>query len=310
MDTKHPSNQLSEFILQRFRMVTYRWSGSRPFPGALMLQTTASSTSCRMFWCAPGSVQRPDLEGGWPDIELYHLRSYYAILDSTASNIRALAAHYVQEIRRVQPQGPYLLGGYCEGARLAFEIAKQLTTRDAQVPILALVELDLPQQDWALPVVRLYFRYLQRVRYHAAQLSALSALRRIVYVIAWIRRCCGRLAPHANPARYLRLANSDRTIRSSPVSVSAEDAHVLEPLKTRALMLYVRGGINGFYRLKRFQKAWRHLCMGGETVRMIDGEAHGTPSWREVAHQVGDFLGRLGYLRTRGKGESLASVRA
>src|SRR5581483_10772790 len=34
-----------------------------------------------------------------------------------------IAAHYVQEIQTVQPEGPYYLGGYCLGGTLALEMA-------------------------------------------------------------------------------------------------------------------------------------------------------------------------------------------
>ncbi|HVX95961.1 MAG TPA: HAD-IIIC family phosphatase, partial [Polyangia bacterium] len=42
------------------------------------------------------------------------------------TSIAEMAAHYVAEIRRVHPDGPYLLGGLCAGGILAFEMARQL----------------------------------------------------------------------------------------------------------------------------------------------------------------------------------------
>ena len=37
-----------------------------------------------------------------------------------------MAAHYIEEMRRVQPEGPYFLGGYSFGGMIAFEMAQQL----------------------------------------------------------------------------------------------------------------------------------------------------------------------------------------
>ena len=37
-----------------------------------------------------------------------------------------MAAWYVKEIRGVQPQGPYLLGGWSMGGLIALEAARQL----------------------------------------------------------------------------------------------------------------------------------------------------------------------------------------
>lgn len=48
--------------------------------------------------------------------------------DRTAS-IENLAARYLEEVRSVQPEGPYYLGGSCFGGVVAFEMAQQLTAQ-------------------------------------------------------------------------------------------------------------------------------------------------------------------------------------
>jgi amino acid adenylation domain-containing protein len=40
--------------------------------------------------------------------------------------VEQLAAYYLSEIRKVQPAGPYFLGGYCFGGLVAFEMAQQV----------------------------------------------------------------------------------------------------------------------------------------------------------------------------------------
>jgi len=42
------------------------------------------------------------------------------------TRVEDMAGHYLEEIRRVQPQGPYLLGGYSLGGMVAFEMAQRL----------------------------------------------------------------------------------------------------------------------------------------------------------------------------------------
>jgi thioesterase domain-containing protein len=49
------------------------------------------------------------------------------------SRVEEMAAHYIQEIRSVQPEGPYQVGGSGLGARIAFEIAQQLHAQGQQV---------------------------------------------------------------------------------------------------------------------------------------------------------------------------------
>jgi thioesterase domain-containing protein/AcrR family transcriptional regulator/acyl carrier protein len=56
------------------------------------------------------------------------------------ARVEEMAAHYLAEVRRVQPGGPYLLGGLCYGGRVAFEMARQLAAAGEETALLALVE--------------------------------------------------------------------------------------------------------------------------------------------------------------------------
>ena len=42
------------------------------------------------------------------------------------TTLEQIAAHYLSEIRKVQPKGPYCFGGYCFGGIVAYEMAQQL----------------------------------------------------------------------------------------------------------------------------------------------------------------------------------------
>jgi amino acid adenylation domain-containing protein/non-ribosomal peptide synthase protein (TIGR01720 family) len=55
-----------------------------------------------------------------------------------------MAAHYLEEIRSVQPAGPYLLGGLSFGGYVAFEMAQQLRARGEEVALLALLDTASP----------------------------------------------------------------------------------------------------------------------------------------------------------------------
>ena len=56
-----------------------------------------------------------------------------------------MAAHYIKEIRRVQPQGPYFLGGYSFGGMIAFEMAQQLSTRGQEDAVVVLFDTNFPE---------------------------------------------------------------------------------------------------------------------------------------------------------------------
>jgi thioesterase domain-containing protein len=56
------------------------------------------------------------------------------------ATIEEMAAYYVQEIRALQPHGPYLLGGYCFSGLVAYEMAVQLVAQGEQIGMLALID--------------------------------------------------------------------------------------------------------------------------------------------------------------------------
>ncbi|MEM8933317.1 MAG: thioesterase domain-containing protein, partial [Acidobacteriota bacterium] len=57
-----------------------------------------------------------------------------------ATSIEAMAASYLESIRRVQPRGPYHLLGYSFGGVVAFDMARQLGEQGDAVALLALVD--------------------------------------------------------------------------------------------------------------------------------------------------------------------------
>ncbi len=56
------------------------------------------------------------------------------------TTLEEMAAHYVDEIRRVQPDGPYRLGGWSFGGLAAFEMARQLAGQGEEVAVLAVLD--------------------------------------------------------------------------------------------------------------------------------------------------------------------------
>lgn len=52
----------------------------------------------------------------------------------------AIAAAHLKSLRAVQPVGPYLLGGFCNGGLLAYEMARQLHVQGQRVDLLVLMD--------------------------------------------------------------------------------------------------------------------------------------------------------------------------
>ncbi len=59
-------------------------------------------------------------------------------------DISDMAHHYIQALRQVQPEGPYLLGGWSMGGIIAFEMAQQLQRDGHEISLLALLDSHTP----------------------------------------------------------------------------------------------------------------------------------------------------------------------
>ena len=64
--------------------------------------------------------------------------------DEPHHRVEEAATDYVAELRQVQPQGPYLLGGFSGGGITAYEMAQQLQAAGEEVALLALLDTPLP----------------------------------------------------------------------------------------------------------------------------------------------------------------------
>ncbi|MCC5604893.1 non-ribosomal peptide synthetase [Nostoc favosum] len=76
---------------------------------------------------------------------------FYALEHSPGQDIPEImsveetATRYLQEICKVQPNGPYLLGGHCYGGVLAFEMAQQLRRQGQTVDLLVVMDTILSE---------------------------------------------------------------------------------------------------------------------------------------------------------------------
>ncbi len=76
-----------------------------------------------------------------PDQPFYGLQS--AGLDGRRpphTRVDEMAAHYIREIKKIQPKGPYYIGGRCLGAYIALEMASQLKRQGETIALLAVLD--------------------------------------------------------------------------------------------------------------------------------------------------------------------------
>lgn len=113
------------------------------------------------------------------------------------ASVEAMAADYLREIRRVQPQGPYRLVGECIGGIIAYEMAQQLVAQGERVSMLALLDTPRPtlyrfarrqmSRSWFEHMLAFRVRILNRILYHLRQLPRLNPRQRAGYIVRKIR---------------------------------------------------------------------------------------------------------------------------
>ncbi len=73
------------------------------------------------------------------DQPFYALQPHGLNDEAVPTTIEEMARHHIKTLRAFQPEGPYLLGGHCNGGLIAFEMARQLADRGEQIDLLALI---------------------------------------------------------------------------------------------------------------------------------------------------------------------------
>ncbi|HVQ05684.1 MAG TPA: amino acid adenylation domain-containing protein [Burkholderiaceae bacterium] len=127
-----------------------------------------------------------------PDQPLYGLQAR-GLDDREApfERIEPMAAHYVTEIRSMQPHGPYRLGGTCFGGVVAYEMARQLRAAGETVELLFVLEAWPPPQRPISSSARMrshQIRFLvSAIKRNLAALRGMNLARRIGALIKGLK---------------------------------------------------------------------------------------------------------------------------
>lgn len=183
------------------------------------------------------------------------------------NRLETMAAHYVREIRLLQPEGPYYLGGLSFGGLVAFEVAQQLRARGQAVGMLALFDSSVPGS----------FRSTgKRLLEHWAQLRQLRPAELLRYLGRRARSTRTKIKKRMSQAKYMLELRAGRSSPSGPSSVSAANylarqRYVPKPYAGRIVLFRARGtkeiGIRDAEK-----KGWGALASGGVEVWEVPGD--------------------------------------
>jgi len=197
--------------------------------------------------------------------------------------IEEMATHYIEEMRAVQKEGPYLLGGMCMGGAVAFEMAQQLTAQGQEVDLVAMFDTPCPP-----------FSYGRHIRFTADRFYR-RLKGKLLYV--WRRpirhlRNLARLRLVEWPSYFqdkLRIAKELTVETSSPRAQLLRSGRVIDAYRVKvdeanqaAMRNYVprayRGHILMFLAAEEGgadrRKAWSKYAAGGFETEVLPGDHH------------------------------------
>ena len=245
---------LSPGIYRELLAILAGWKGRRAGPRALMVELHSSGSKPPFFWCAVHFE------------ELVHLAKYLGVeqpiyglppmQEPTEKDIKAVAACYVNEILAVQPEGPYLLGGYCVGGFVAFETAQQLHAQGKKVALLSLVERTGPGR-----IYHYYRRIVGPFAHHWGQLSQLSPHEQLTYVLETAKRVI--------PKKLSKFTESNSGHPSSP-GEQTMPKYVPQAYPGRVSLFF---GHEGGLRSPLFPRAgWNRWIIGDREAHVVPGD--------------------------------------
>ncbi|MFU0507345.1 AMP-binding protein [Pseudaminobacter sp. NGMCC 1.201702] len=131
-------DRLDPALYAAVKNATAAWRGKRQ-DNSLILGRNTLGVKRPFFWVCQSMWQFEMLsENLDPERPFHILSSLSNTRLKSDGNTNRLARYYAAEILSIQPQGPYLLGGFCQGGVVAFEIAKALRAMGREVALLCL----------------------------------------------------------------------------------------------------------------------------------------------------------------------------
>ncbi len=178
--------------------------------------------------------------------------------------VEDLAAYFAEQMRAFQPNGPYILAGFCAGGTVAFELARQLSQGGASVRFVAL--FGCPDPTWYRLPSQLGWRLRQQV-------TRIAGHARAFWSLPW-RELGGYIAER----RRLRLER-----REAAQAAALDLVLVRRAAVERATIAAIRG-----YRPKPF---------GGRLSLFLPSQQwlpSATPVWASLAQRTDEYVGPPG----------------
>ena len=203
------------------------------------------------------------------------------------TSVKDVAGYYIEALREIQPDGPYLLGGHSFGGAVAFEMACQLQAQQQKVALLALFDTPSPDQiSVRVNDENEFLRSLidELVPDASESFHQVAPSERIPFVMEQMKRVELLPADAALPlaTRMLRVWHSD---------LQALQRYVPETYNGRALFFRARARDSGHPQYP--ESRWIEMVSDGLQVQVVSGGHHTMFESPHVESLAARFQARL-----------------
>lgn len=148
--------------------------------------------------------------------------------------IKSMVSEYIKEIKRIQPHGPYYIGGFCLGGLLAIEAAQTLTSQGEEIALLILIHASTPDYHLKRPpgqniINRNYNKFKYRVELEYSNLAALSKKGKLLYFFQRVRKLKGLLRAKIEMFTEILLRNINVNMKKHSIAYNLQslaEAHL------------------------------------------------------------------------------------
>ncbi len=156
----------------------------------ILVQVRPGSALRMPFFCVHGAggnvlSMRPLAMALPADLPVYFLQAKGLDGSAPFESVEETAQFYVHEIRKIQPHGPYQLGGGCYGGLVAFEMARVLQQLGEPVSALIMIDSFNPAFGGTLSKLERLYRntkyFIRRAPMHLRNMLTMPASERLHY---------------------------------------------------------------------------------------------------------------------------------
>ncbi|MCL1465995.1 non-ribosomal peptide synthetase [Argonema galeatum] len=180
------------------------------------------------------------------------------------NGIEDMATYYIDELRTVQPIGPYFLGGWSFGGLVAFEMAQQLQKSGQQVALLAVLDTLAP-----VPSNKVSFWHGLKFLLTTATRYIWPFLMDYFYLVAYPNRQKSQNIPQESRRRILKELTSKSILKVFQANSEAAVNYVPQIYPNRITLL--RSSDRSIVASQDPTMGWNELAGSGVEVHVVSG---------------------------------------